>query len=177
MSYTLSPYLIKHSVVTALIGSKDEMAFARILAASGKDPQSDKDTFRAVRAIVDGDLHIPDISPESYGYGLETICAALGRQPSRGYGLCGFSSMWLEEEAFEILDTLWKREQLIVLPETEYGIPDVFFLTRAVMAERLPILSSLDLSNREGAREAIEEFATWLREAIDANSDMVVFWY
>src|SRR5262245_57911463 len=179
MGYSLVPYLVDHSSLLAVYGSKDNCTFERIATADSDYPESNAKKMRAVRAIIDGDLASRAISPEDYGYGWELVCAALGRLPTMGFGLCGFKSSWLEKETPEIFDTLCQSAAaLIPLPESQYGLPGVCYLTRKIIAERLSAFGRLEDSNRpEDVKEATAEFVSWLQQAADANSDMVVFLY
>lgn len=205
MSYTLTPYAVDLAALQQVVGSGDEALLAAVLAENADEPDDDDElsTAQALRHLILGEPR-DEAQAYQYGYALEMVCRHLGEQLP---GDCWESIRWAVLEQTGFVEVLERSGPPVPLPPstdfpriahlTPEAAANILAqagdapLRSATGARRKPrrrlgtvllqwllppVMCRAPMSD-DDLRESLDEYAGWLRIAVERGQALVFFYY
>jgi hypothetical protein len=175
VSYVLVPYLIDLAKLRSAVGSKD---LALVEAIRKTDPEKfdlrddDLTLGDALSQLVMGEK-LGRKATHQYGYALIRLCEHLGQRLDADE----WSGVRLAALQDSGVAALMQSGPPVKLPKNP-DVPLVGFLERAQVAEMVSKMGDEGLTHDdEDLQELLTEFEGWLRAAVKAKRDIVLFFH
>jgi len=204
MGYSLTPYAVDLSKITALVGSKDKHRLARLLKLFGNQDSEAEDagegspgasTADALRHLIMGQPYDARVAYK-YGYVLEFLCRHFGEELMNACW-CDLrdSHLWFESLDTQLEEAGVSTERLSVnkhlanrgspIPMPPYNdFPEIGYLTAEEVGPALEALLKAkfdDIGDEEEEDEELwlptefEEIRSWLEICVETDRDLVCF--
>ncbi len=194
MSYSIYAYLVDIEQLQQIHGSKDVTIVPNITDSFSEELEENNEWFeseiesgaptliQAVRDIVDGNVEKTEAYWWQYVYALELICKYIGTQlESDELEAIKSSGFWIVDEMEAIKDLNYSSRSPIPI----HGLENLPSITYVSYDEAIYYLSNryskkkADLTPDQEERlvNAIEQYHSWLKEAINKRTGLVCFLY